>query len=203
MALCVQLDVEKFLQADVTAEPEAQVTYLIENAGAQVEAYLDRTVEEQTVVTELHDGNGDYLIRLAHWPVTLPLTLVEEDGVALIEGTDYVAYEDGRVYRGTKTFKSRWRGGLRAVDFDYTGGYAAPIPFVIRDVCARMVARAFQAGSAYANTPVGAEGIKRISLEGSDSVEYTAAVSDVTRTAVILNDEEKQSLNFYRRQVFV
>ncbi len=134
--------------------------------------------------------------------MTLPLTKVEEDGVTLVEGTDYVAYEDGRVYRGTKTFKSRWRGGMRAVDFDYTGGYS-PVPDLIRDVCARMVARAFQAGAAYANTPVGAEGIKRISLEGSDSVEYTAAVSDVTKTAVILNDEEKQSLNFYRRQVFV
>ncbi len=202
MPLCVQLDVEKFLQADVTAEPEAQVTYLIENAGAQIEAYLDRVVEEAARTTELHDGNGDYLIRLDHWPVTIPLTKVEEDGVVLIEGTDYVAYDDGRVYRGTKTFKSRWRGGLRAVDFDYTGGFAT-VPFVIRDVCARMVARAFQAGVAYANTPIGSAGIKSLSLEGSDSVEYTEAVSDVSRAAVILNEDEKMMLNRFRRQVFV
>ena len=202
MPLCVQLDVEKFLQADVTAEPEAQVTYLIENAGAEIEAYLHRTVEEQAVVTELHDGNGDYLILLEHWPVTIPLTTVVEDGTTLIEGTDYVAYEDGRVYRGTATFKSRWRGGLRAVDFDYTGGYDT-VPFLIRDVCARMVARAFQAGAAYANTPVGAAGIKEISLDDSDSVKYTDAVSDVSGAAVILNDDEKMMLNRFRRQVFV
>ena len=57
MTLCVQADVEKFLQVDVTAEPEAQVTYLIENAGALIETYLGRIIEEAAIATELHDGD--------------------------------------------------------------------------------------------------------------------------------------------------
>lgn len=202
MTLCVQADVEKFLQLDVTAEPEAQVTFLIENAGGQIETYLDRIIEEGAIATELHDGDRGSLIRLNQWPVTVPLTLLEEDGVGLVEGTDYVAYEDGRVYRGSTTVPANWALGRRIIDVDYTAGYAT-VPFTIRDVCTRMVARAFQAGSAYANAPDGAEAIKTLSLADSDSVEWSDAVRDVAMAAMPMLPEEERSLSRYRRRVYV
>ncbi len=202
MTLCVQADVERFLQIDVTAEPEAQVTYLIENAGALIETYLDRVIEEGPITNELHDGDRGNLIRLAQWPVTIPLTTVIEDGTTLVEGTDYVAYEDGRVYRGSNTLAANWGFGRRIIDVDYTAGYST-VPFDIRDVCARMVARAFQAGAAYANAPVGAEGIKSLSLDGSDSVEYRDAVADVAMAAMPMLMEEQHALSRYRRRVYV
>lgn len=202
MTLCVQADVEKFLQIDVTAEPEAQVTYLIENAGALIETFLDRVIEEGAIATELHDGDRGNLIRLKQWPVTLPLTLLEEDGVALVEGTDYVAYEDGRIYRGSATTAGNWLWGRRIIDVDYTAGYAT-VPFDIRDVCARMVARAFQAGEAYANAPDGAAGIKSLTLADSDSVEYRDAVADVAKAALPMLPEEERALSRHRRRVYV
>ena len=199
MALCTQADVELFLQHATVA---GTVTYLIENAGALIETYLDRQIEEAPVVTELHDGDRQNMIKLRQWPVTIPLTLVEEDGVVLVEGTDYVAYEDGRVYRGSNKVPANWILGRRIIDVDYTAGYGT-VPFDIRDTCARMVARAFQAGEAYANTPTGAAGVKSIDLADSDSVEYTAAVRDVAKAALPMLPEEKRAVGRYRRQVFV
>lgn len=202
MTLCVQGDVEKFIQIDVTAEPEAQVTYLIENASALIETYLDRIIEEGAVTNELHDGDRGNLIRLKQWPVTIPLTTVIEDGITLVEDTDYVAYGDGRVYRGSNNIFANWGWGRKIIDITYTAGYS-PVPFDIRDVCARMVARAFQAGEAYANAPTGASGIKSISLADSDSIEYRDAVADVAMAAMPMLPEEEKALSRYRRRVYV
>jgi hypothetical protein len=202
MTLCVQDDVENFLQVAVAPPQEDTVTYLIENAGVLIETYLDRQIEETAITTELHDGDRGNLIRLKQWPVTIPLTLLEEDGVVLVEDTDYVAYEDGRVYRGSPTVAANWGLGRRIIDVDYTAGYAT-VPFDIRDVCARMVARAFQAGEAYANTPDGAAGVQSIDLADSDSVKYTAAVRDVAKAAMPMLPEEKKALSRHRRRSYV
>ena len=199
MPLCAQLDVEQFLQIDVTSEPEAQVTYLIENAGAQIESYLDRTVEAATGIIETLDGIGQHVIRLKDWPVNA-MTSIVEDGVTLTITEDYLWYPNGIVRRMSGDLRISWAFKDQGVVITYEAGYAT-VPFTIRDVCARMVARAFQAGAAYANTPTGAEGIKKLSLDGSDSVEYSDAVRDVTMAAIIIRDDEKQSLNRYRRQL--
>jgi len=53
MALCTQGDVEKFLQIDVSAEPDAAVTMLIENGEALIKTYLDRDVLESATVTAM------------------------------------------------------------------------------------------------------------------------------------------------------
>ena len=52
MALCTQGDVEKSLQIDVSAEPDAAVTFYIENAEAAIKVYLDRDTLESAAVTE-------------------------------------------------------------------------------------------------------------------------------------------------------
>jgi hypothetical protein len=200
MTLCIQADVERFLQIDVSAEPEPQVTYLIENAGAQIESYLDRKIE-QANFTDVIDGDLGSMIRLKQWPVTLPLTTVVEDGITLTEDVDYVAHGDGRVYRGTDRHSLGWARGRKIITVTYEAGYLV-VPFEIRDVCARMVARAFQAGAAYANAPAGAESIKSLSLEGSDSIEYTDAVRDVAVAAMPMLPEEMMMVGRYKRVVF-
>lgn len=211
MALCTQGDVEKFLQIDVSAEPDAAVTMLIENGEALIKTYLDRDVlESATVTAETLDPPLRYeRLYLREWPVTAVASLTEE-GTALVEDTDYVVLARyGTLYRTTSsgTLKNwKWRKPQSIVT-TYTAGYAADSRelHALRDVCTRVVARCFQAASAYANAPAGASAIRSVGLQGSDNVSYKGsaekdALVDVTSVAVQLTDQDKAALTPYTRQ---
>lgn len=200
MSLCVQADVEKFLQIDISAEPEPAVTMLIENAQAVIETYCDRTFEAESSITETLDGPGIERLLLSKWPITT-VTSVTEDGVTLTVADDYLIYANtGELARGSSTTRRNWTSNRQAVTVVYDAGYT-DVPHDIRDVCTRMVARAFQAASAFANAPAGASSIREISLEGSDSVKYSKAVWDVASAAVQLTDEDRDVLDPWRTEV--
>lgn len=200
MPLCSQADVQKLLQITFTNNPEPVITYLIENAQAEIESYLGRTIENETGIIETIDGSyGRSEIRLSKWPVTA-VNQVDENGVTLTTPTEYLWYEDGRVVRMNGDYDRRWLNLRQSIVVDYDAGYTV-VPFDIRDVCARMVGRVFRAGAAYAATPKSASGaIRRISLDGSDSIEYSDVDDDIG-SVMVLNETEKKTLSKYRKRL--
>ncbi len=195
--LCTQGDVQNLLHTVFDNQPEPVITDLIGRASAVVETYLHRTLEAETDIIETVDGSWHPLIVLEKWPVT-GITSIVENGTALTSD-DYLFYEDGRVLRG-KLGTQWWTRQRQAIVITYDAGYAV-IPRDIAHATSSMVARWFQAGAAYAAAPDSAGAVKRISLEGSDEIEYSDAVLDVTM-ALGFNEPETMMLNAYRATVF-
>lgn len=197
--LATQLDLEKYGHVDITAEPDASITARLESASAIIETYCGRTFTSATVTAEVHDGRT-HTIWLRQPPVT-SITTVVENTVTLTPVTDYMWYPDGRLHRLTATvpvYLTWWYPALQTVTVTYVGGYN-PVPFDVRLVCVRIAERAFKAAAAWSAAPVGAGAITSISLEGSDSVTYSDAVTQsVAAAAVPLTDEDKEILNPYR-----
>ncbi len=199
--LCTQGDVQNLLHTVFTNQPEPVITDLIGRASAMVETYLHRNIEEAAAEVETLDGHGARsTLFLARTPVTAIATVVE-DGTSLTAGDDYLFYEDGRLVRTAEgAYDLWWNSNRQTVVVTYTGGYVT-VPRDIADSTARLVARWFQAGAAYAAAPDSAGAVKRISLDGSDEIEYSDAVLDVSMAAGFTVGE-KEALNSYRRSVF-
>lgn len=205
MALTTQAEVEKRLQWDITAEPDAVVTSLIAAATGLIEGEIGREVESDDY-TESYDADMNPIL-LDHWPVTAVAT-VTEDGTAT---TDYVFYDDGRLFRTSNGYVSRWRTRkLKSISVTYTGGYLVGTHDSelahIGSIATEVVARAFRSGAASATAPagVGLGGIASVSLAGSDSVTYSAVGGEtfelgggLSRFIQLLEDERRQ-LTQYR-----
>lgn len=195
VTLATQADLEKFLQIDVTAEPDSAITAYLEAATAIIETYCNRTFTSGTVTAEVHDG-GDRFVLLKRPPVT-SVTTVVENGTTLAS-TGYLSYQSGLLLRMAGGRPTAWYPKLATVEVTYVGGYTT-IPFDVRDVCVRIAGRAFQAGAAFAAAPVSAGAVKSVTLAGSDAVVYADAVTgSVAVAAVQLTEEDKTTLNPYR-----
>lgn len=196
--LALQADLEKFLQIDVTAEPDAAIIAYLQSASAIIESYCGRVFTSSTVTAEVHDGRTT-TIWLRQPPVTAVTTVVEN--AVTLAAADFLWYPDGRLVRLTETVPpgpTWWYPKLQTVTVTYTGGYAV-VPFDVRDVTVRIAARAFQAGAAFAAAPVGAGAVRSVSLAGSDSVTYVDAVSGSVATAAVqLTDDDRRVLDKYR-----
>lgn len=218
MSLATQGDLQKFLQIDVTNEPDAAVTMLLENATGLIKSYVQRDLEETTYTAELYDTPLGHKLFLDNYPATT-VTTVLEDGSALTVSDDYLVYSDlGLLARVSAASRPRsWRpdGKLQSISVTYTAGYdfttdplVEPDAVVARDTCTRMVARVFEAAAAYANVPVSASLIKSIHLEGSDTVTYrdsnsSGEGSGVTLAAPQLTESDMRALDRLRRQVLI
>lgn len=200
--LCTQGDVQNLLHAVFTNQPEAVITDLIARASAVVETYLHRIVGLDTGIIETIDGPWHPLIVVDQYPIdeTSTPVAVTEDGVVLVNGTDFIVYEDGRLIRGNGINDLWWTRNRQAIVVTYDGGYAE-VPRDIVHATATLVARWFLAGAAYAASPDSAGAVKRISLEGSDEIEYTEVAGDVTVVGN-LSDADMSILNPYRATVF-
>lgn len=207
MTLCTQADIEQRLQWDITAEPEDVVTSLIAAAQAHIEAAVGRALESDSR-SQTFDG-GHQILFLEHWPVTA-VASVTEDGTALTVDDDYVFYDDGRLIRVSGGHPTRWgTTKLRSIEVAYTGGYLSPTHdrqlAHLGSVCTEIVSRAFRQGAANAAAPagVGLGGITEVSLDGSDSVQFSnpsAVVAELggglTRFVFLLEDEKEQLRNY-------
>lgn len=195
--LALQADLEKFLQIDVTAEPDAAITAYLQSASTIIETYCNRVFASGTVTAEPHDGGGAAVF-LRQPPVTAVATVVE-NAVTLV-AADFMFYSDGRVVRLSAGYPSVWFWKPQTVVVTYTGGYMT-IPFDVRDVCVRIAARAFQSGAAFAASPASGGAYQSVTLAGSDSVTFADAVSSaggVATAAVQLTEVDKEVLNPYR-----
>lgn len=199
MALCVQADVEKRLQWDITAEPESVVTMLIADATALMESEVGRSLESANR-TETFDG-GPWSIFLTNWPVSA-MTTVTEDGTALTVTTDFLWYTTGKVIRVVNGYQVAWRAYKpKSIVVAYVGGYLAGSELDhLGSVCAEAVARAFKKGADNAAIAAGASGqIESVHLEGSDTVTYATA-SGATFTGggvgqfLYLEEDERRQL---------
>lgn len=199
MPLSTVPDLEKFLQVDITDDADAAVLLLIDFADSVITSYCDRRFEPETSVVEVLDGLGDEVLFLSQWPVTA-INSLSEDGSTLVEDTDWFFYEDGRLLRGSPEAIDRlkWSRARKNVVVDYDHGFAS-IPSELQLVSTRLASTMFQAGEAYANAPVGSTGIKSISLDGSDTVEYNSMVGDVAGAIDDLDKIETTLLSGYKR----
>lgn len=210
MVLCTQLDVEQKLQWDITAEPDATVTALIEDAQAEIERFIGRTVESASR-TETLDGGARALF-LRYWPVTA-IASISEDGANLTTD-DYEFYENGILIRVSGGYPIAWQTTKpKAIDVSYTGGFKTPDHDSQLDhlgsICAEVVARAFKRGADNAAIPAGAAGqVQSVALEGSDSVTYATGGGAATMQGglsqfVFLTEDEQERLLGYRSPPFV
>ncbi len=167
MTIAIQADVEKRLQIDVTSEPDAVVTALLEAAQGHVESHLGRPLE-QTAHTERFDGHHAGSPRRALFLKYLPvvsITTVVEAGVTL-SASDYLLYSDadleGRLIRVSGGNQAEWRTSKpQGIVVTYQGGYPAnQAPKALVDVVAWMAAHAFQMGAANAAGGGPSEGLK-------------------------------------------
>lgn len=176
MALCVQADIEKRLQWDITAEPDPVVTMLIADATSLIESELGRPAETGSRV-ETFDG-GYWSLFLTAWPVTAVASVVE-DGTTLTVTTDYKWSATGKLIRVSSGYQIWWKTTKPdSIVVTFTGGYVAATHVSefnhLGAICAEMVARAFRKGADSAALPVGASGaVASVTLAGSDSVSYT------------------------------
>ncbi len=216
MTLALQIHVEQFLHVDVTSEPSAPVTMLLENASGLVESFVGRTLEETTHTEDYDLPDGATLI-LNHTPVTtLTSVTLNTPGTVLVLDTDFVLKARfGQLIRTAADRRPiRWNRAGALVMNEVTVVYAAGYDFTVdpllerdalvaRDTTTRIVARAFQAAAAYAALPAAADAIKSITLVGSDSVTYRDDLVNVASAAIQLTDDDKTALRGIRRKVLV
>lgn len=101
-----------------TAQSDDYIRLLIKAASAEIEAYLNRSLEEKDVVEWL-DGPESSFLTLARFPIQM-ITSIEADGTAVTDAR--VLNPDlGRLYRDRG-----WPTGSRNVVVDYRGGYILP-----------------------------------------------------------------------------
>lgn len=183
MSLATQADLEKFSQTDFQNEPlDASVGAWLDAATAIIEGYCGRKLEETSAVEETLDGSGHKLLHVAEgFPITA-VNSITEDGTALVDGTDFVWYPDGRLVRIIGDYDYAWKKKRQSVVVNYDYGYAAgSIPADLIAVCCFLTERIFVEGAEWANVPAGAGGPVESLTFGTtgDSVSY--AVSDVDR----------------------
>lgn len=200
MALCTQADVEKRLQWDITAEPDAVITMLIADAQALIESEVGRPVESASRSETLN--GGAWSVFLKYWPVSAVST-VTEAGTALTVTTEYLWYPTGKLIRVSGGYQTYWRAYKpQSLVVAYTGGYLGGTKELehLGSLCAEVVARAFRKGADNAAVPAGASGqIQSVSLAGSDSVTYAAGGSTATISGglsqfVYLEEDERRQL---------
>ncbi len=177
MSLAVQADLEKFSQTDFQNEPDAAVTLWLEAASRIIENYCGRSFEEAAGATETLDGTGTKLVHLSGYPVTA-VNSITEDGTALVDGTDFAWYADGRLIRlYSGDYDYRWSPIRKSIVVDYDYGYAAgSVPEDLVAVCCFLVERIFAEGAVWANTPSSAAGpISSLTLGTTgDQVSYAS-----------------------------
>lgn len=216
MALATQTHLEKFLQINVTTEPDAAVTMLLENASGLIHSHLDRYLELSSY-SESHSPPPGPALAVRQWPIdqTSNAVTVTENGTALTINVDFKVDEpNGQIIRTTTSGRARdWKtaGGPLSITVTYDAGYdmtvdplLEPEAVTARDTCTRIAGRVFQASAAYANAPTGAEGVKTLTIAGSDSVTYSDVIAQgVTLAAPQLTDSDKEALRPLGRNVVV
>ncbi len=218
MTLALQIHVERFLQADVSNEPDTVVTQLLETASGLVEGFVGRPLELASYDEDYTVPAGAIVV-LRNGPVDVSanavVVTINSTGTVLVEGTDYIVKRrNSHIVRVTAAGVPRWwdvpAGRQAAIKVEYDAGFdftADPLEHrhaeIARDVTIRSVGRVFQAAAASASVPVAALAIKSLSLAGSDSVTYRDSIASVADAAIQLTDADKASLGIVQRKVFV
>ena len=217
MMLALQIHVERFLQIDVSSEPDTVITQLLETASGLVEGFVGRPLELDSYSEDYTTPSGAIIV-LRNGPVAVSpavVVTINSTGDVLVEGTDYIVKRrGGHIVRVTAAGVPRWwevrAGRQEAVKVAYDAGFDFTVTPLLhrhaeiaRDVTVRSVGRVFQAAAASASVPTAALAVKSVSLAGSDSVTYRDSIASVADAAIQLTDADKASLRIVQRKVFV
>jgi hypothetical protein len=197
MALCTSSDVEYRLGgASFTTTEAVLVGELIDAAQGHIEREAQRDLEA-AAQTETFDPPESTDLWLTHTPIN-SITSVTVDGTALSSSQYSHDPETGRLTRVVNGRPVSWRTfKVQSIVVVYNGGYTT-VPNDLVDLCARMAARAYQAGESAAGAP--SAGVKQINLAGSDSVTFASESTDVT-AATFMTDDEIEVARYYRNRV--
>ncbi len=113
------------------------------NRKFQLEGMQDEFWPERELYQYQLPGGVDVL-QLSRWPVVSPVTSVVENGITLVEGTDFrVDYDSGRLFRlDQNQYPRKWCAW--PIVAKYNGGFA-DIPDDVDDAIVRMVTRRYSA----------------------------------------------------------
>jgi len=169
MPLCTQDDVEKLLQIDFGADPDASVAQYIAQADAIVVSYCGQELEAGASLTATLEADpGQTWLFLPRFPVTA-INSVTENATVLTVTDEYRWYQDGRLRRMAGDFDSWWWTGPDGVVVDYDAGYST-IPADVTLAAATLAADLFRQGAAFAAH--GVNPVKSVALDGSDTITY-------------------------------
>lgn len=196
MALCARTDVEARLGGQDLSDDDSAIGELISAAQAHIEREAQRDLEDADQ-TETFDPPDSSDLWLTHTPIN-SITSVTVDGTALTSSQYSFVADTGRLTRVVGGRPTSWRTyKVQSIVVAYNGGYAT-VPYDLVDLCARMAARAYQAGESAAGAP--SAGVKQINLAGSDSVTFADSSTDVT-ARVSMTDEDLMIARAYRNGV--
>ncbi len=196
MGFCTVSDVATKLQLTIAAD-NASALAAIAEASALIQGYCHQTVElveDEELVLDV--GERQTKIFLPQLPVT-EVTAVEEDGETLTVTDDYKLGANGILHR----VGAYWYPGVQTVTVTYSHGYAT-IPQIVKDVCAALAGRRYQAGLQAAAVE-GQSGVRAMSL-GDYSIQYETGAGGQAGTTggavagLELTPGEKAALYEYR-----
>jgi len=105
---------------------------LILGASARIQRHIGRLIVESTITAETHSGGGRSQLVPRHWPVSL-VSEVRVEGAAVASST--YRLEGSVLYRVAASDAYSldvWPCGFGNVELDYTAGYAALPPDLVR-----------------------------------------------------------------------
>ena len=111
-----------------TSDYDSLLTSLILGVSAGMERYMGRKIVQRTATDEKASPSGlQNMLPLRYYPI-ISITSIEEDGVALVEDTDFELEEQdkagGMVARIVSGEAASWSAGTRNVKATYVHGYA-------------------------------------------------------------------------------
>lgn len=184
------LDVVKDELSITDSSQDATLTRYITSASAAAASYCNRVFQTETVKDEFWPDRGpsQYMLptkleslQLSRWPV-VAVSLVRENGVLLVEGTDFRTDKDnGALIRlGADGYPTSWCAWPLSVQ--YVGGFAT-VPSDIADAVVRMVTKRQSAKGR--DSTLKAEDIPGVISRqfwiatGSDAANMTPDVADI------------------------
>jgi hypothetical protein len=132
---------------DTVADRDLVLNHYIEGVTRAMQDWMGRDIVQGTVVAEKIDGDGFDTVNTRHWPI-ISITSLDEDGVALVEDTDFEITEndkaDGLVVRISGTATQNWLAGRRNIKLTYDHGFIAVPPSLVQAATALVVAKFFE-----------------------------------------------------------
>lgn len=186
MTLATQDDLEKLLQVDFGANPDASVAQYLTQADAAIANYCGQPLTYDASVVDTFEGRGDSPTHVLERGFVSAVASVVEDGDTLTVTDEYLWYTDGRLRRVSGAFDWYWSKYANGVVVTYSAGYgagaASPYDVVPDDVvlvAAGYAASLFKQGAHWAAH--GVEGpVKSVALDGSDTITYDTAQANKT-----------------------
>ncbi len=193
--LCSIADVAAFLQITIAAD-NASALRAIGEASDAIREHCHQVIDEVEDEDYTFDvGEQQTKLFLPELPVT-EISEVVENEVTLTVDDDYRLGRGGVLHR----VGAYWYPGVQTVTVTYTHGHAT-IPGIVRDICARVAARSYQAGL-NAAVLAGVAGVQSMAL-GDYNVSYGSQTSGSdgmlgASAAPIILPSEKRMLGRYR-----